>query len=484
MVDHDNSGGCGAKWHNAINTIRIYTCRFLRWLTHYAATYPWTCIGLTIFLSLTMLTVGLFTNFYIEVENYNLWPPTASLSKQHTDWYYYNSNFNYDTSYFDMIIHADGDNVLGQEGVRRTFEAIQAVSELEGYQEGCYWASMFGDEYFVGECKIHSVADFWNESLAIFEQQIESDQEARAAMSARTYPNGMIVDEPRILGKAERVAYYGEDDDTYTQLESAQSYLIEFDLPWTNVTEDFELLCLERIQQLQDEWNQDPNNSFRIQMSAGRSYGDEFFRAIVKDIPLLPAVFTVMSAFCCFVFWKRDRVQSRMMLGVGAVVCILLSIITGYGLLFTFGVPFTPVTTMMPFLMFGIGLDDAFILYGSYNRTDPRKDPVKRIEETIDDVGLSISLTTLTSTLAFFMGVFSGIPAVSWVCWYGTLSCTNIRQGHFFWRGCLPNFILPYLLPFVDFYSRTHHCHRFHLPNHFLHRLDCNRRTQNPSQAT
>jgi len=109
-----------------------------------------------------------------------------------------------------------------------------------------------------------------------------------------------------------------------------------------------------------------------------------------------------------------------MLLGIGAVVCILLSIITGYGLLFMFGVAFTPVTTMMPFLMFGIGLDDAFILYGSYNRTDPRKDPVKRIEETIDDVGLSISITTLTSALAFFMGVFSNIPAVSWVCWYGT----------------------------------------------------------------
>ena len=75
----------------------------------------------------------------------------------------------------------------------------------------------------LGECKIHSVADFWNESLTIFEEQVESDLDAKEAMSARTYPNGIIVDEPRVLGRTERVAYYGEDDEMYTKLESAQS---------------------------------------------------------------------------------------------------------------------------------------------------------------------------------------------------------------------------------------------------------------------
>jgi len=370
--------------------------------------------------SVSFLMAGLLTNFVIETDNAYLWPPQEALSMDHTMWYYYESHFNYETAYFDMIIHANGKNVLSQDGVRRTFEAITAIRELEGYEEGCYWASMFGDEYSIGECKIHSVADFWNESLAIYDEQVTNDQDVRTALSAPIYPDGIIVDEARVLGKAERAAVYGTDDDTYTELTSAESFLIEFDLPWTNVTGDFELKCIERIQQLQNEWNQDPDVDFYIEISSYRSYSDEFFRSIIKDLPLLPAVFVIMAGFCCFVFWKPHRVHSRMLLGIGAVVCILLSIITGYGLLFMFGVAFTPVTTMMPFLMFGIGLDDAFILYGSYNRTDPRKDPVKRIEETIDDVGLSISITTLTSALAFFMGVFSNIPAVSWVCWYGT----------------------------------------------------------------
>ncbi|CAB9516753.1 Pick C1-like protein 1 [Seminavis robusta] len=426
-------GGCGTRWHNIINRIRIWTCRFLRFMTHYAAVYPKLCISAVILTSLTLITIGMCTNFYLELENAYLWPPQNSLSIEHTDWYYYNSNFNYDTSYFDMIIHAKGDNVLGVDGVKRTFEAIDAIRDLEGYKEGCYWAALFGDEYFVGECKIHSVADFWNESLAIFEEQVETDQDAIFAMSNPRYPNGIYVDEPRILGKATRYAT-SHDDDATTYLESAQSYLIEFDLPWTNMTADFEWSALERIQALQAEWDADPNNPFTIEMTAYRSYSDEFFRAIIKDLPLLPAVFTIMSAFCCFVFWHRDRVKSRMLLGVGAVVCIVLSIISGYGLLFIFGVPFTSVTTMIPFLLFGVGLDDSFIIFGSYNRTDPRLSAYERIQHTIDDVGLSISLTTLTSSLAFFMGTFSNIPAVSWVCWYAfpTIIIDFIYQVTFF----------------------------------------------------
>jgi Patched family len=382
-------------------------------LTYRAAIYPKTCISIVTLVSFALIIAGFCTNFYLELENAYLWPPTSSLSRQHTDWYYYNSNFNYDTSYFDMIIHAHGENVLGVQGVNRTFQAIEAIRDLEGYREGCYYAELVGDDYFVGQCKIHSIADFWNESIPIFQDQVKTDQDAITAMSAAAYPNGVYVDEPRILGKAVR------DGSAGTLLESAQSFLIEFDLPWTNVTADFELLALERIWALQAEWDADPNNIFTIEVSSYRSYSDEFFRAIIKDLPLLPTVFTVMSLFCCLVFWKRDRVQSRMMLGVGAVVCILLSIMSGYGLLFIIGIPCTPVTSMLPFLMFGIGLDDSFIIYGSYNRLDPRMDPVLRIQKTIDDVGLSITLTSLTTAVALFSGTFSTIPAVAWVCWYG-----------------------------------------------------------------
>jgi uncharacterized BrkB/YihY/UPF0761 family membrane protein len=62
-----------------------------------------------------------------------------------------------------------------------------------------------------------------------------------------------------------------------------------------------------------------------------------FTRAIVDDIPLVPIVFVVMAIFTSLVFWKKDKVQSRSLLGFGAVVTVLLSIISGYGLQFLIG---------------------------------------------------------------------------------------------------------------------------------------------------
>jgi predicted RND superfamily exporter protein len=73
---------------------------------------------------------------------------------------------------------------------------------------------------------------------------------------------------------------------------------------------------------------------------------------------------------------------------------------------------------MVPFLLFGVGLDDAYILFGSYVRLDPKMDIGERIKATFDDVGVGIFLTSLTSVVAFILGSFSAIPAVKWLCLY------------------------------------------------------------------
>jgi len=69
----------------------------------------------------------------------------------------------------------------------------------------------------------------------------------------------------------------------------------------------------------------------------------------------------------------------------------------------------------------GIGLDDSFIIIGSYTRTQGQ-DTLQRIRFTMRDIGLSIFITSFTSTLAFTMGCFSDIPAVQWLCLYAVPS--------------------------------------------------------------
>lgn len=75
-----------------------------------------------------------------------------------------------------------------------------------------------------------------------------------------------------------------------------------------------------------------------------RALRDRFNRALMDDIPLLPMVFIIMSAFTTFVFYRRDRLYSRSFLGFCGVVCVLLSLVTGYGLMFLCGVTLTSMT--------------------------------------------------------------------------------------------------------------------------------------------
>jgi predicted RND superfamily exporter protein len=83
---------------------------------------------------------------------------------------------------------------------------------------------------------------------------------------------------------------------------------------------------------------------------------------------------------------------------------------------------------------FVTGLDDAFIIAGAIRRTDLNKDIVHRIHETIDEVGIAILSTTLTSVLAFASGCSSSIPAVYWLCLYAfpTVGIVLLYQITFF----------------------------------------------------
>lgn len=310
-----------------------------------AARNPYICIISTLVVSFCTLAFGAYWNFTLEVDNSELWPPSASASVTHMNWLYYESQFNYDYRFIELLVHANGKNVLTQDGVDHVFQAMSIIQNSQDYQQGCDWADLVGDANQVGECHIHSISQFWNNSQATFQEDVESGANITSVMSAEHFPSGEAVDLSRIIGSPEF------DDDGI--LLTAQSFLVKFDLPWSYETEDFELNALAALRSIQDDWKADDGNIYRLEIVAYRSYEDEFMRAILYDLPLLPAVFAVMCLFCCLVFWRKDKIQSRCLLGICAVVCIGLSIMTSFGLMFILGVPFTTNTSMLPFLMFG-----------------------------------------------------------------------------------------------------------------------------------
>lgn len=95
-------------------------------------------------------------------------------------------------------------------------------------------------------------------------------------MSEPTFPDGTPVSEDNIFGYAIR----GTDG----ILVSADSLTVFVHLPETDGAENFESGALDFVLELDDQWQKEAGNSFRIEIIADRSFEDEFTRARSKKI--------------------------------------------------------------------------------------------------------------------------------------------------------------------------------------------------------
>jgi len=407
-------------WTNTLISIRKPILRVLLIVSGRAARNPKTCVISTILFSITVLAIGIFTNFNVDVNQDTLWTPTPSRVLSHGKWIKEDSAFPDPPNWFELTVHADSKNILGNEGIKRVFTAIDTVRNLPNYDKICDQASLSMTKLDGNNtkltCYISSPTRFWNFDVNGYNKDMENEKDTIQRLSMMDYPDRTPVDLKSIFGINERGS---EDDDNI--LTSVQLYVVRIALPPLDEVDEvaeFEKIATEKILDLRNQWIAESGNIFRLEVFSNRSFDDEFNRAIVNDIPLVPIVFVVMSIFTCLIFFRPNWVYSRSLLGLGAVVSVLLSIMAGYGFLFIVGVPFTSMTQILPFIMFGIGLDDAFILSGAYKRTDKSKDVINRIEDTVEEVGISIFVTTVSSMSAFSLGCISSVPAVYWLCQY------------------------------------------------------------------
>ncbi|GAX11141.1 hypothetical protein FisN_9Hh232 [Fistulifera solaris] len=420
---------CSQKWTKFVLRTQVPLHRFLHFVTSRSARNPRkTVVGMTL-LALIIMAIGLSTNFKIDVDEDSLWTPRGSNAAIDQKWIKEESGFKPEPRWFVLLFHFEGQNVLGQSQVQRMFDVLDGIRAVEGYDEMCE-ASDFIDVNGVRTCEINGPPQIWNTSSAFFQSNVTSDEEAIEGLSVRFMSDLFPVVEELFYGYPQR-----DENDLLT---SVTSYSIFIHFPHVDLAEDVEEKALDVVLDFQQRWKEDPESNLYVEVAAERSFPDEFTRAIIADIPLVPVVFFLMSSFTCAVFFKRHKVQSRTMLGISAVVGVLLSMCFSYGLLFIFGVPFTSITQMLPFIIFGIGMDDSFIVIGAYTRADPRKSAVERIEETFDLVGISITMTSLTSALAFAVGCTSTVPAVYWVCLYASPAVLMVYFYQLtFFVGCI-----------------------------------------------
>uniref|UniRef100_A0A183BIQ4 SSD domain-containing protein n=1 Tax=Globodera pallida TaxID=36090 RepID=A0A183BIQ4_GLOPA len=104
-----------------------------------------------------------------------------------------------------------------------------------------------------------------------------------------------------------------------------------------------------------------------------------------------------------------------------SILCPLLSSLAAFGLCTWMGNPLYTIMCVTPFLIAGVGVDDAFIMLQSWQHHRTIECPRRRLSCVMVHVGPSITITSLTNTIAFGIGFFTPTPQMSLFC-----LCTSI----------------------------------------------------------
>jgi hypothetical protein len=317
-----------------------------------SASYPYITIAVSIFVSLLLIVVGFLTNFRIESEGTILWTPSDCNSKIHGDWIASEaSGFPQPARTMQVIVHAQGDNVLGYDGASKLFDVIETVRSTPGYEDVC----RLGRDNLDGECPILSPTGFWlGHNRTIFNEQVQSNEDAIFQMSHIKFANQQPVDRTTIFGRVVPLVRHNASildfNVSSILLESATAYLVSISLPPNDKeVRPWEADATEKLFALRGEWQQISGNKWVLELNTYRSFDDELNRGIQEDIPLMASAFVMMGLFCAMTLAKWHRVKSQSLLGVGAVATIVLALMTGYGLMFCIGVPFSSLTQVKIF---------------------------------------------------------------------------------------------------------------------------------------
>ncbi|XP_041924747.1 patched domain-containing protein 3-like [Alosa sapidissima] len=115
---------------------------------------------------------------------------------------------------------------------------------------------------------------------------------------------------------------------------------------------------------------------------------------------------------------RLDCVRNKVSVACFGVFSAGLSVLSSFGLLLYCGMPFAITVTTSPFLILGIGVDDMFIMISCWQKTRVHDKVEDRMAETYKEAAVSITITTLTDALAFYIGLLTPFRSVQSFCMY------------------------------------------------------------------
>merc|ERR1712038_279135 len=170
-------------------------------------------------------------------------------------------------------------------------------------------------------------------------------------------------------------------------------------------------------------------SSLNVDYFAGRSFADEFGGAITGDILLVNISYIIIFLFLGATMGNIiPGPNSRWTMSLGALFTVGLAIRASFGISAAIGLFYGPVHSLLPFILLGIGVDDAFVIVNAFNRernvarkSESNADLTARAGRALARAGASITVTSLTDIVAFGISASSSLPALASFCGYASI---------------------------------------------------------------
>jgi len=388
---------------------------------------------------LTACTGAGFIRWTTENRQEKLWVPQNTDAEKETE--RYEGHFDSASRLNLVIVQAnqDGDNVLTKErlidAMKMHTKIATEVAKVDGKEytfenDLCLPGGGVCKDAFLAStspicsCAIFGVLKQWNYDLST----LEADNDVLATINA-AYPT-----------KEELEATFGNPSlDSNDKLISAEAFTISY-------------LIVDRTEEagsdekgseddpINEGWEEDvflkttrsvskEYPTLSVDYLAGRSFGDEFGGAISGDILLVQVSYFVIFFFLGLTLGNiRMGPGSRYTLSLGALILVGLSTGACFGLSSAFGLFYGPVHSLLPFILLGIGVDDAFVVVNAYNRerkvarsAEDNETIAMRSARALARAGSSITVTSLTDLVAFGISASSSLPALASFCGYAAV---------------------------------------------------------------
>ena len=212
------------------------------------------------------------------------------------------------------------------------------------------------------------------------------------------------------------------------------SFMYEFEIYWNKHSKDYK------------------SENIEITFVTDGSYGREIDRLPIADLFIQIITFTVMLVYLTFTITNKNNknnnirnywINGRALIAVGSLISTISALIIGFGIgSVIFGIKFNVILLLSYYILLAVAVDDDIIIIESINRvkdeliTDSYRDKNKDIKfdlilgMAMKQCGVSITLTSLSSIIAFAIGSTIDIETTHAFCVYSAL-CFAANYGMF-----------------------------------------------------